>query len=157
MTLPNGRRDTTECPANGVGGYSPHVTPHRWLGRFLLLTRQRSAQLRRTLMVPLCGEPRMAFCYPHAGREQQFEAYVRERLSREALLLPSSQLLEEGWFGKGAPDPRLLHRIGVYTLVMRDNWTIIDRLPGEKPVQHTGVHGGVSAQEMYVPLIYAEC
>jgi len=113
--------------------------------------------LQRTLMVPLCGESRLAFCYVHPGRQRTFEAYVRDQFSGQAKLFPSSQLLQQGWFGRGAPDPRLQHRIGQYALVMKENWTIIDRLPGERALQHIGVHGGVSAQEMYVPLIYAEC
>lgn len=114
-------------------------------------------QLQQMLMVPLCGEPRMAFCYPRSDRQQPFEEYVRELFADEALLFPSRQLLQEGWFGQGTPDPRLVNRIGQYTLVMKSNWTITDRLPGEKPSQQIGVHGGVSAAEMYVPLIYAEC
>lgn len=114
-------------------------------------------QLQQMLMVPLCGEPRMAFCYPHWDRQHAFEAYMRELFSKEAMLFPSQQLLQEGWFGLGVPDPRLQNRIGQYTLVMKDNWTISDRLPGEKPSRQIGVHGGVSEQEMYVPLIYAEC
>ena len=108
-------------------------------------------------MVPLCGEPRLAFCYVHPGLENAFETYVREHFSDQAALFPSRQLLEEGWFGRGSPHPGLQHRIGHYALVMKDNWMITGRLPGERPLQHIGVHGGVSPEEMYVPLVYAEC
>ena len=112
--------------------------------------------LQQLLMVPLCGEPRLAFCYVHPGREKAFKAYVRENFSRQVALFPSLQLLEEGWFGRGSPHPGLQHRIGHYALVMQDNWTIDGRLPGEGPLQQIGVHGGVSSEEMYVPLVYAE-
>ena len=114
-------------------------------------------QLQKTLMVPLCGEPRLAFCYVHPGFENAFESYVRDSFSDQAALFSSRQLLEESWFGQGDPHPCLQNRIGQYALVMKDNWVISGRLPGERPLRHIGVHGGLSPEEMYVPLIYAEC
>ena len=36
---------------------------------------------------------------------------------------------------------------------MKDDWTIKDRLPGEKQHRMLGVHGGISSDEMLVPLI----
>ena len=109
--------------------------------------------LADTLMMPLCGEPRLSFCYVHPGRTEDFEAYVGERLGEEVTLLPSRQLLEEGRFGLGRPHPRLRDRIGHYALLMKENHIITSELPGEQPLAHIGVHGGLSADEMYVPLI----
>ena len=55
------------------------------------------------------------------------------------------------------PDPpRLLDRVGHYALVMRENYAIKDWLTGERRYTHIGLHGGVSAAEMYVPLIVAQ-
>ena len=36
---------------------------------------------------------------------------------------------------------------------MKGNYVLRDRLTAEQPPTHVGVHGGVSAAEMYVPLI----
>jgi hypothetical protein len=36
---------------------------------------------------------------------------------------------------------------------MKDDWTIKDWLPGEKPFRMLGVHGGASRDEMEIPLI----
>ncbi len=113
-------------------------------------------ELRSTLMTPLCGESRLAFCYVHPERQQQFERYLAENLQREVAVYPSGRLLEEGWFGLGEPHPRLQDRIGHYALVMKENYMITGRLPGERPVNHIGVHGGLSEQEMYVPLIVSK-
>jgi len=129
---------------------------------FIDTTAQRSLQLAdhpqlaQTLQLPLCGEPRMAFCYVRPEQRDRFEGYLREELSHQVTLYPSHRLLTDGWFGRGAPHPRLDQRIGHYALVMKENYCISDRLPGERAKQHIGVHGGISAQEMYVPLIYAE-
>jgi hypothetical protein len=65
-------------------------------------------------------------------------------------------LVLQGWFGLGPANPRLAERVGHYTLVMNDNYTIKDWIPGEQRYLTVGVHGGVSAAEMYVPLIVAE-
>ena len=111
--------------------------------------------LAETLMVPLCGEPRFAFCYLHPGREAQFRSYVEECFGAEILLLPSAQLLDEGWFGRGLPHPRLRDRIGQFALIMRKEYIIQGAIPGERIRSHVGVHGGVSPDEMYVPLICA--
>jgi hypothetical protein len=43
--------------------------------------------------------------------------------------------------------------VGEDVLVMKENYIIKDRLLTEKAFQQCGVHGGLSAQELYVPLI----
>ena len=116
---------------------------------------ERHPELKATLMTPLCGEPRLAFCYVHPDRWEPFEQYLAENLGREIEVYSSARLLEERWFGLGDPHPGLRDRIGHYALVMKDNYMITGRLPGERPVSHIGVHGGLSEQEMYVPLIVA--
>lgn len=110
-------------------------------------------RLADTLMMPLCGEPRLAFCYVHPDRADRFERYIREQLSEAMSLFHSRQLLEEGRFGLGEAHPSLHNRIGHYALVMHENYIITSALPGERPLNHIGVHGGLSADEMYVPLI----
>ncbi len=108
--------------------------------------------LAQTLAIPLCGEPRAAFCFVRATRREQFLSYVRSELSACCELFECDQLIDEGWFGLGPPDPRLAQRIGDYVLMMKGSWVIRDRLINERPFSQVGVHGGGSAQEMYVPL-----
>ena len=113
-------------------------------------------QLAQTLMLPLCGERRVAYCYVQPGQEAAFEHYVHTRLAHCAHLFRSADLIAQGWFGLGPANPRLAERVGHYALVMKDNYTIKDWIPGEQRYLTVGVHGGVSAAEMYVPLIVAE-
>ncbi len=115
---------------------------------------QHSA-LADSLVLPLCGEPRVAYCYVHPDKTSQFEDYVQSELAGQAWLFKSRQVVEEGWFGLGEPHPRLLDRIGHYVLMMRENYVIKDWLMGERRHTHVGVHGGVSAAEMFVPLVVA--
>lgn len=109
--------------------------------------------LAALLTRPLCGERRATYCYVDNDRRPAFESYVRQHLARCVDLHSSSDLIDAGWFGPPPYHPRLASRTGDYTLVMKDNWTIKDVLPGERQYPMLGVHGGNSDAEMTVPLI----
>lgn len=111
--------------------------------------------LRDTLLLPLCGESRMAYAYVRAGREAQFEAYVRGQLAERVLLYKSEDIVRQGWLGTGAAHPALRDRLGDYVLIPRGRAILRDWLQGEPRHTHIGVHGGLSAAEMIVPLIVA--
>jgi hypothetical protein len=108
--------------------------------------------LARCLALPLCGEPRAAFCYVRPGLVGELEAYCRDVLGDALDLFSSRDLVERGLFGLGAPHPRLLERIGDCVLLMRGRKVIREWLPFEKPFRHVGVHGGLTPAELDVPL-----
>lgn len=110
----------------------------------------------RSLRLPLCGERRAAFCYVHPERENQFVDYVETALRDYASLIESKALIARGYFGSGPPHPRLSQRVGDYTLIMKDNYVIKDWVPGESRHVHVGVHGGLTNDELCVPVIVAD-
>jgi len=116
---------------------------------------EEHAELQDCLVLPLCGEPRLAYAYVRPGRVRAFERYLGRYLADVLECQASETLIAQGWFGPGAPHPRLAERVGDYTLVMKENYVILDRLPTERPLALQGVHGGVSALEMTVPLVVA--
>jgi hypothetical protein len=111
--------------------------------------------LAATLSQPLCGERRAAYCYVKPEKTGIFVDYVRNELDQHVSLWESQTLINEGWFGLGEPHPKLASRVGDYTLVMKNRATIKDWMPGERHHSIIGVHGGVSAEEMIVPLVVA--
>ena len=111
--------------------------------------------LRDTLLLPLCGEPRMAYAYVRAGREAQFEDYVLTRLGERVGLMKSGEVLRQGWLGPGEAHPALRDRLGDYVLIPRGRTILRDWLVGEPRHTHIGVHGGLCAAEMIVPLVVA--
>jgi predicted AlkP superfamily pyrophosphatase or phosphodiesterase len=121
-----------------------------------LIALEEHPFLEATLRLPLCGERRAAYCYVQPGKSRDFEEYVDGVFAEQAWVYRSESLVEQGWFGPGEPHPRLKSRIGDYTLVMKDNWTIKDWLAGEKRYRQIGVHGGVTADEMLVPLVVVQ-
>ncbi len=113
----------------------------------------RHPLLHECLTVPLCGEPRAAFCYVHPRKAQQFEKYVRHRFRDYCTLHRASDLAAQGYFGLGKEHPQFAQRIGDYILLAKENYIFRDPLPGEKKDFHWGNHGGLSDEEMYVPLV----
>jgi hypothetical protein len=111
--------------------------------------------LAEALVLPLCGERRVAFCYVNPEHSEGFERRVLDALGGHAEVIPSRELLAQGWFGLGEPHPRLTARIGHFALLMNDGYAIKDWVLGERHHVHIGHHGGVTADEMLVPLIVA--
>ena len=109
--------------------------------------------LESMLARPLCGEPRIAYCYVRDDCRAEFAERAVEGLDGAACVVDSASMIEDGWFGPGEPHPRLHERVGDFALVMQGDHAIRDWIPGEKPFRHVGVHGGVSREEMRVPLV----
>ncbi|MDD5192905.1 MAG: alkaline phosphatase family protein [Candidatus Nanoarchaeia archaeon] len=106
------------------------------------------------LSAPICGDFRYAFCFVKASRKQDFEKYVKTRLKNSCNLYKSIDLVKKGYFGLETPSNIFLERIGDYTLIMRENYGIYQRLINEESRKYNiGEHGGLSKEEMFVPLI----
>ena len=118
-----------------------------------VITINDHPRLQECLRLPLCGEPRTAYCYLHPDMREQFTDYVRNEFTEHLELVDSNELIEQGVFGLGEPHPDLHNRVGDVTLIMKDNYVVKDWLDSEQRFFHYGVHGGTSELEMYVPLV----
>lgn len=121
------------------------------------LTNSKTIKIDKTmqnmLLQPLSGERRIAYCYTSS---KDFESYVKKKYGKYCRLYKSSLLLKEGYFGRYKQNKNLLKRIGDYILVMKEGYAIIDVLKGEGRYANIGNHGGVSKEEMKIPLIFAK-
>ncbi len=107
-------------------------------------------KLEKMLRIPLCGEPRLAYCYVKAGMEKEFENYTKKLKWCDCI--PSQEFIKRNFFGPGK-NPQLKERIGDYCLVMKENYALVDNLIGEGEEELTGFHGGVSKEEIFVPVV----
>lgn len=121
-----------------------------------LILVERHPKLAETLALPLCGEPRLAYCYVYPKKAKQFEHYVKTHFKEYCNIYRSKELVRRGCFGLFKPNQKLFERIGDYILVMKEDCTLKDFVPGEPRRVHKANHGGVSKEEMYVPLIVAQ-
>lgn len=122
-----------------------------------LIELESLPELAQCLARPLSGERRAVYCHVKPGCGARFEALVARDLAHAVHLWSTADLIAAGHFGPPPHHPRLAHRLGAYCLVMKSDWTLRDTLPGERRFDMRGVHGGVSAAEMQVPLVCIEC
>jgi hypothetical protein len=109
--------------------------------------------LEASLARPLCGEQRLAYAYVEPDKREAFERYVHHELADRVTASASRQAVEAGWFGPGTPHPKLASRVGDYLLIPHGRGTIKDWMPGEHRYTLVGVHGGLTEDEMQVPLV----
>lgn len=122
-----------------------------------IINLQEHPELVDMLALPLCGEPRVAYCYVKPKQTKAFESYISQNLANQCSLHRSEDLITKEYFGLGTANARLSERVGDYTLIMDQNYVIKDCLIGEKPFTQIGVHGGLSPWELNVPLIVTTC
>ncbi len=113
-------------------------------------------ELQKCLSLPLCGDHRTVFCYVHPSRSDRFEEYWEDHLMDFCELHKSEELIEKDYFGLFEANSQLYHRIGDYTLIMKENYVFRDELKNEEGKFMVGNHGGTSEDEMYVPLCVLE-
>lgn len=114
-------------------------------------------KLLECLTMPRSGEGRLAYFYVHPSKARQFEWYVKTHLDKYCWMYKGEELIAKNFFGLGAPNKKLFDRIGDYILVMKENYIMKDVLLGEHENKNIGHHGGVSKDEIYVPLIVLNC
>ncbi len=115
-------------------------------------------KMEECLVLPLCGEGRVAYCYVHPRKTRQFENYVKKKMNKYCHIFKSKDLIDKKYFGMFKPNPKLLDRVGDYILVFKKDHYITDKIKkGMKQDLNVGHHGGVSKQEMIVPLVLINC
>ena len=111
--------------------------------------------LKEMLTLPLCGEPRTAYAYVKADRNNDFLQYIESHLQEAVEVKLPSDMMSQNCFGKGPPHKNMKDRIGDYILCMKENYAIYDPLLRENVPSLLGVHGGSSYSEQVVPLFSA--
>jgi len=110
-------------------------------------------KFKECLVMPLTGEKRLSYAYVKPFKVKDFENYVKNNFKDVCWLHKSQDLVDKKLFGLYKPEPKLLDRIGDYTLIMKDGYAIKDKVINYQDHKITARHGGVSKQEMFVPLI----
>jgi len=109
--------------------------------------------LKSCLILPLCGEPRMPYCYVRPSKLDLFRRIIDQRFAQYCQRYSLEEFLRLNAFGLYHQSPRFWGRVGDEILVMKENYIFRDYLYPEMRKKLIGCHGGVSADEMFVPLI----
>lgn len=113
-------------------------------------------EMEECLTMPLCWEPRVAFCYVKSAKTEQFEKYVNKNLNHCSRLYKSDDIIKEWFFWSGISNPVLQDRLWDYILVMKENYIIKDFIMGEEEKYDIWNHWALSENEMLVPLFVVD-
>lgn len=109
-------------------------------------------ELLGLLAAPPAGLDRAGVLYVRPGREEDAAGYIRDRLGEIAVVLPAAETY--ALYGGGELSERARQRIGQLLILPRGDWRVKYQPPGrERKARHGGNHGGLSPEEMLVPLL----
>ncbi len=113
-------------------------------------------EMTAMLMMRPAGEPRAAYLYARHGASADLLAYIRERLGKQMTAHAVEEVLDAQLLGPPAYAPESAQRLGDVVVLMRDGHVLLsDDEPGYLK-RMVGRHGGLSADEMYVPWLEFE-
>jgi hypothetical protein len=102
------------------------------------------------------GSLRDVFVHVRAGKVDRTVEVLRQFLAEKAVVLRTEEALQLGLFGNGTPSERFLRRVGDVLVLPYPQETVWSQYPGvERPQRLRGHHGGLSADEMFVPFAEA--
>ncbi len=146
-------------------GFLARLTPARCDGTLLILTAdhggiatpreaavhlQDHPHLYDVLSLPPLGESRVPFLHVRGDALEQAQSYLRDQLGDCFFVLTREQVLASGLLGPGKVYAEVPHRLGdLIALARGDHYLARD----ERQLEMKGRHGGLSPQEMLVPLL----
>ncbi len=115
-----------------------------------LIDLEADTELRALLRNPIAGEPRLVFL--HTDRPADVKAYLEHAYPATFVLIDRDEAIEAGLFGRG--DGALARaRIGeVLAMIADDRAATVVRVDGQV-VLHHGAHGGMTPDEMRIPVL----
>ena len=97
------------------------------------------------------GSPRDMFVYLQPDRVDDAAAILSERLEDRATVHRTTDLINDGFFGE--VQTKLQERLGALTVLPRPHEMVWWRYRADHRVSHRGHHGGLSADELEIPLL----
>jgi predicted AlkP superfamily pyrophosphatase or phosphodiesterase len=109
--------------------------------------------VQECLILPLLGEPRVPYCYVRPSLEKQFISAVDSQLGEFCDRYSAAEVMNMSLYGLGEVNPKFFGRIGDHILFMKENYVLLDKVYCEQHKPFIGFHGGLTKEEMLVPLI----
>lgn len=107
-------------------------------------------ELRSMLRNPIAGEPRLAFL--HTDQPDRVKQHLERRYPDTFFFLDRDEAIAAGLFGRGDPDIARQRVGNVLAMLGGDRGASIVRVDGQT-FRHRGSHGGMSPEEMNIPVL----
>lgn len=104
------------------------------------------------LLVP-AGSPRDMFLYIEEEMLEEALNFLQDKLYKKAVVCKTGYLIENNYFGRKNVSSTLLNRLGNLAILPLENWTVWWYEEGVFEVKTSGHHGGLSMEEMEIPLL----
>lgn len=101
------------------------------------------------------GSARDVFLAVEEGRLDEMVGFLTEALEGKVRVLKTDEALRDGMFGHGDLHAKFRSRLGDILLLPEGNLTLWYERPYRKKFRMLGMHGGLSPDEMLVPLAVA--
>ena len=98
------------------------------------------------------GSPRDLFLYIHDDLLPEAQTFFAERLAGVADVRLTQPLIEQGYFGPLPAAAAFLGRVGNLLILPHANQTVWWYEEGRYSMRYRGMHGGLSREEMEIPL-----
>lgn len=100
----------------------------------------------------LAGEPRVRYLYVSEGKQELVRDRWREYLGDRAAVLTRDEAIGQGLFGE-VVEQRVVDRIGDLVVVARDGLILVELARQVQQLAMVGHHGGMTAEEVEIPLL----
>jgi len=110
-------------------------------------------ELRDRLLMPPLGESRVPFFHVRHGELEAVWDYLNDRFGDRFLFMRQGDVIDAGLLGPGPDHPELRHRLGDILGIATGD-AAFER-GAQVPAKMLGRHGGLTAEEMLVPLLAA--
>ena len=99
------------------------------------------------------GSARDMFLYVDEEHVTNAVALLRQKLEGRAEVYPTQELLAQHFFGLAEPSPTFLARLGNVVILPYKNETVWWSQGGKYEMRFLGHHGGLTREEMEIPLV----
>ncbi|HDI31686.1 MAG: hypothetical protein DRJ41_02005 [Thermoprotei archaeon] len=102
------------------------------------------------------GSPRDLFLYIKESKVDDVMSFLLDKLEDKALIMKSEEAIRQGLFGRGSIRKGFKERIGEILILPLKNHLVWYRRRRGDDLKDPGYHGGLSREEMLVPLFIIE-
>lgn len=106
--------------------------------------------------IPPWGSARDMYLATREGKEGAVEDCLRKGLGGSAVVLPTSNAVESGYFGLGVPKKLFLDRVGDVMVLPRGGNLVWYKYSRGDRLGLKGHHGGMTPREMLIPLVVSK-
>jgi predicted AlkP superfamily pyrophosphatase or phosphodiesterase len=101
------------------------------------------------------GSPNDVLLYIQPDKVEMVIDYLKREMEDIAHILTIAEAVEQGLFGLGTPTRRFLNRAGNVLILPLPHYQVWFAHGGKREYTQMGLHGGLSQEEMIVPLAFA--